>query len=301
MVGLLRDIVLLMRPFQWTKNVLVMAAFFFAYWDTTRDTPLGIESLLRAMTAMVLFCLVSSATYVINDIRDAPADRQHPKKKNRPIASGRISPALAWPVGVALLAAGAVGARLLSLQFFLVVTAYLIIQMIYNLGLKEVALLDIMVIAAGFVLRAIAGALALDGVVISPWLLLCTFLLALFLALCKRRQEKMLTQHTSGNHRKNMGSYDKDLLNQLISTVAGATIVAYSLYTLWPDTIEKFNTHNLGFTIPFVVFGLFRYMDLVYRHKKGERPERVLLTDPPTLANLALYAIALFTIFKFSN
>ncbi len=301
MARLLRDIVVLLRPTQWTKNALVLAAFFFAYWDTTRETPLGIDSFFRALLAMLLFCMVSGATYVINDIADAPADRQHPKKKDRPIASGRIPVHLAWPLGIALLAAGVAGAQLLSARFLLVVVAYIGIQMVYNLGLKRVALLDIMVIAAGFVLRAIAGALALDGVVISPWLLLCTFFLALFLALCKRRQEKILAEHTSGNHRKNLGSYDKDLLDQLIPTVAGATIVSYSLYTLWPDTVDKFNTHNLGFSIPFVVFGLFRYMDLVYRHKKGERPEKVLLTDLPTLINIAFYVITLFIVFKLSH
>ncbi len=298
---LLRDIFLLLRPAQWTKNALVLAAFFFAYWDTTRETPLGIDSFFRALLAMALFCIVSGGTYVINDIIDAPADRRHPKKKNRPIASGRISPRLAWPIGVVILAAGAIGARFLSVQFFFVVAAYITIQMVYSIGLKQVSLLDIMVIAAGFVLRAIAGALALDGVVISPWLLLCTFLLALFLALCKRRQEKMLAEQTAGDHRKNLASYDKALLDQLIPTIAGATIVSYSLYTFWPDTVDKFNTHNLGFTIPFVVFGLFRYLDLVYRHKRGERPEKVLLTDMPTLINIALYVITLFAVFTLSD
>jgi 4-hydroxybenzoate polyprenyltransferase len=275
----------------------VLAAFFFAYWDVTRETTLDTGSFLKAVGAAALFCVVSSAIYVINDIRDAPADRKHPKKKNRPVAAGRVSTSVAWPLAIGLLAGGLACSWPLSRSFFAVVVAYTCIQAAYNFGLKQVALLDIMVIAAGFVLRAIAGAVVLEGVVISPWLLLCTFLLALFLALCKRRQEKILTKFTDGDHRKNLGRYDQYLLDQLISTIAGATIVCYSLYTLWPDTVGKFNTHNLGFTIPFVIFGLFRYLDLVYRHKRGERPEKILLTDAPTLVNLLLYVLALFVIF----
>jgi 4-hydroxybenzoate polyprenyltransferase len=189
---------------------------------------------------------------------------------------------------MALLLFGLAGAWMIGRELFAVVAGYLALQMVYTYGLKAVVFLDLFIIAAGFVLRALAGAVAIH-VTISPWLLLCTLLLALFLALCKRRHEKVVLNDIEGQTRPSLRQYDERLPDQLIAIVGAATVVCYALYTLWPDTVAKFGTHRLGFTIPFVLFGIFRYLDLVYRHEEGGRPEQTLLTDPPLLVNIALY------------
>jgi 4-hydroxybenzoate polyprenyltransferase len=286
------DLVRALRPQQWTKNALVGAAFFFAYWDRLRITPLELRDLDRVIPAAMLFSIVSSGVYIFNDLRDREADRHHPVKRNRPIAAGRIAPLPALLLGIGLLCVGLIGAYLLSGAFTIVLCGYVLMQVAYTLFLKQVALLDTMVIAAGFVLRAIAGAVVLTDVTISPWLLLCTFLLAMFLALCKRRHEKLLAGPDDPSlHRRNLTQYDAKLLDLLIAVIAAATIVCYALYTLWPETVAKFGTSALGFTIPFVIFGIFRYMDLVYRHEEGGRPEKILLSDLPILLNALLYAV----------
>ena len=283
-----------LRPNQWTKNAVVLAAIFFAFWDRSREQPIDSIAFLKVLFSAGLFCIVSSGIYILNDIKDLSADRTHPIKKSRPIAAGIISIPSAWIMTLILLGGGLAGSLLLSNLFTLTLISYVAIQIVYSFGLKQVALVDIMVIAVGFVLRAIAGAVAIPGVTISPWLLLCTFLLALFLALCKRRHEKFFL---NGNQRPSLEKYDRHLLDQLIAITSAASIVSYSIYTLWPGTVEKFGTHSLGFTIPFVIFGIFRYLDLVYRHEKGDRPEKILLTDLPLIANLALYGVSLLIIF----
>lgn len=284
-----------MRPSQWTKNAVVPAAFFFALGDRTKHLQFA-DNLIRVLLATLLFCLISSGIYVVNDIIDAAADRNHPRKRFRPIAAGQVSVSLAARLALLLFAGGLTGAYFLSPPFALTAVAYVAIQLVYTFGLKRVALLDVFVIAAGFVLRAIAGGVVL-AVEISPWLLLCAFLLALFLALCKRRHEKVLMNGAGGETRANLGAYDERLLDQLIAIVAAATLVCYAIYTLSAQTVEKFGTARLGFTIPFVMFGLFRYLDIVYRHEKGDRPERVLLTDVPLLATLALYGLCALAVF----
>jgi len=286
-----------MRPNQWTKNVLVLAAFFFAFWDRSRTTPLGILELLRAIAAAGLFSIVSSGVYVFNDIRDLAADRRHPVKKFRPIASGRVPVPRAAVLSVSLVVLGLAGAWALAPAFGVVVTGYTVMQFIYTVWLRRVALVDILIIAGGFVLRALAGAVVLPAVTISPWLLLCTFLLALFLALCKRRHEKNLFVDGSLDSRPSLQKYDVHLLDLLIAVTSSATIVSYAIYTLWPQTVEKFGTSGLGFTIPFVIFGIFRYMDLAFRHEKGGRPERILLSDVPLIINLALYGLTALLVF----
>ncbi|MDA0578200.1 MAG: decaprenyl-phosphate phosphoribosyltransferase [Verrucomicrobia bacterium] len=291
----LRDILTAMRPSQWTKNALVLAAFFFALGDQSQHITLA-QGPTVALPAALLFCLASSGVYLLNDVRDIAADRAHPRKRNRPIAAGRLTPVFSLSLALLLLAAGLSGAYLLAPAFALVMCAYLIIQLLYSLGLKHVALLDVFVIAAGFVLRAIAGAVVLS-VTISPWLLLCTFLLALFLALCKRRQEKLVVAELGHESRRSLEGYNERVLDLFIAIAAGATIVAYAIYTMSDATVAKFGTHYLGFTIPFVIFGVFRYLDLAYRLQRGERPEMVLLTDIPILLNLALYALTVALIF----
>ncbi|MBA4386398.1 MAG: decaprenyl-phosphate phosphoribosyltransferase [Verrucomicrobia bacterium] len=286
-----------LRPMQWTKNAVVVAAFFFAYWDHLRGQPIAAADLLIAIPAFVCFCLLSSAVYVLNDIKDVEADRNHPEKKFRPIAAGRISRGRAGILGALLLLGACTGSWFLSREYAMVAAAYAVMQVIYTLWLKKIALVDVFVIAAGFVLRAVAGAELIKGAVISPWLLLCTFLLALFLALCKRRHEKVVVSETADLSRPTLQNYSQQLLDQLIAIAAGSTVVCYAMYTLSPTTVEKFHTSALGFTVPFVVFGIFRYLDLVYRHEKGGRPEKILLTDIPMLANLVLYGAAVLVIF----
>jgi 4-hydroxybenzoate polyprenyltransferase len=285
-----------LRPKQWTKNAVVLAALVFAAGDQAQH--IDLQHVWIALAAMAVFCAVSSAVYLMNDIRDVELDRQHPTKRHRPIAAGELSISAARVMALALGAAGLAGAWRIGLPFLGVIAAYLLLQVLYTFGLKKVALVDLFVIATGFVLRALAGAVAID-VLISPWLLLCTLLLALFLALCKRRHELVVVNDASGETRPSLKNYDEQLLDQLISIMAAATVVCYALYTLSPETVQKFGTNRLGFTIPFVIFGLFRYLDLVYRHEKGGRPEQILLTDIPLMLDLALYgmtvAVVLFT------
>lgn len=293
-----RTILKAMRPAQWTKNAVVLAAFFFGFWDRTQPEPLVWTDIFVVIPAALLFCLASSGIYILNDIRDIEADRHHPVKRHRPIASGALTTSVAWTLAGVLLAIALVGALVLAPLFALALVSYLAIQVVYTFGLKRIALVDVMVIAVGFVIRAISGAVVFESVRISPWLLLCTFLLALFLALCKRRHEKLLTPDTPGQkHRPSLEKYDARLLDQLIAVTAGATIVSYAIYTLWPETVAKFGTDTLGFTIPFVVFGVFRYLDLAYRQELGGRPEKVLLTDLPMMVNLGLYGLTLLVVF----
>ena len=293
-----------MRPKQWTKNAVVLAAFFFALGD--RQQGVVLAAVWTAIEAALLFCLASSAVYLLNDVRDLPLDRAHPKKRFRPIAAGELPVPTAIGMATTLLAVSLAGSWWLSRDLALVIGGYVVLQAVYTLGLKRVALVDIFVIAAGFVLRALAGAVAVRAT-ISPWLLLCTLLLALFLALCKRRHEKVVLSDSclgeasggarvGGETRESLGQYDERLLDQLIAIVSAATLVCYALYTLWPDTVEKFGTARLGLTIPFVIFGLFRYLDIVYRHEKGDRPEQILLTDVPLLVDLALYGLTVLAV-----
>jgi 4-hydroxybenzoate polyprenyltransferase len=284
-----------LRMNQWTKNGILLVAFLFAYWDRAQQLELA-SSLIRVTAAIAVFCVISSAVYLVNDIRDAVADRHHPRKRFRPIAAGHLQVSTAYGLAAILFIAGVAVAALISKAFLATVLTYVLLQALYTFALKAVALVDVFIIAAGFVLRAIAGAVAVEAE-ISPWLLLCAFLLALFLALCKRRQELRILADVSGAQRASLRGYDTELLNQFIAIVSGATIVSYALYTLSAETVAKFHTHRLGFTIPFVMFGIFRYLDLVYRHDKGERPEKILLTDIPTVVNVFLYGVVVIAIF----
>lgn len=282
-----------LRPNQWTKNALVLAAFIFALGD--RHQSVSFSQLGAAVGAMLTFCLVSSGIYLLNDIRDLERDRLHPGKKFRPLAAGEISVRGSLLLAFAVLAAGLSGAAVLCAKLALVEAGYVLLQIIYTLWLKNIGLIELFVIAAGFVLRAVAGAVTVD-VVFSPWLLLCTLLLALFLALCKRRHEKVVIDAPASDARPSLEHYNERLLDQLIAIVSTATIVFYSLYTLWPDTVEKFGTAKLSLTIPFVMFGLFRYLDLVYRHEQGGRPEKILLTDIPLIADILLYGLTVLAV-----
>ncbi|HMP73562.1 MAG TPA: decaprenyl-phosphate phosphoribosyltransferase [Kiritimatiellia bacterium] len=278
-----------LRPRQWAKNVLVFAALVFALGDRAQSIDL-LPALLLSTLAFLAFCLISSSVYLFNDIRDRDHDRHHPFKRHRPIAAGTVPVPGAVLLGLTLLLAGLLIGYSVSKPFLGILLLYIAIQIAYTWKLKHIALLDIFIIAAGFVLRAMSGGLAIH-VVISPWLLLCTLLLALFLALCKRRQEKIVSEGDHRQSRTSLLAYDARLLDQLITMTGTAAMVSYALYTFAPETVAKFGSHRLGLTIPFVMFGIFRYMDLVYRHNQGERPEKVLMTDIPLITTLLLYGL----------
>ncbi len=286
-----------LRPTQWIKNVVVAAACIFAWQDPAEAHHIhGWQTIAATLTAIVCFCLVSSGVYLVNDLRDIESDKAHPVKKRRPLASGAIRPLSAGVVAVVLLAGGTLLSLRLPVAFTQVVVGYWLLQMLYTFLLKRVAYVDVFIIASGFVMRAIAGAAALS-VRISPWLLLCTFLLALFLALCKRRHEKVLLEASGELHREALTGYDRYVMDIQIAILAAATVVCYSIYTLTPETVERFGTTRLGLTIPLVIFGVFRYVELVYRHDEGGRPERVLLSDKAMLITVALYALSVVVIF----
>lgn len=287
-----------MRIGQWPKNALVGAAFIFALGDQAQEVRLA--DFPRVLGAIMVFCLASSAVYLFNDLVDRRRDRDHPVKRLRPVASGALAPLTAGLASLALLVPVSVLGLALDFGFALVVAAYLALQVCYSLLLKRVALVDVIALSLGFVLRAVAGAVVIR-VFISPWLLLCAFLLALFLALCKRRHEKnAVTDNQEAAQRPALDGYETRLLDQLIAIVSAVTLAAYAMYTLSAATTGKFGTAGLGLTIPFVVFGLFRYLDLVYRHRRGDRPEMILLTDLPTIVNLALYGITVLLVFYFA-
>lgn len=278
-----------LRPKQWIKNGLVPAAWFFALWDPSqRPHAEGWIPFLTECAAAAVFCLAAGSVYLLNDVRDRDADAHHPRKRLRPIAAGKVTPAEAI-VTAAILGAAALGsAFVLGRSFGIVVLAYLCLQLVYSFGLKRVAYLDVFVVALGFVLRAMAGALVID-VRISPWLLLCVFLLALFLALCKRRQEKVSLDSVSASHREALASYHPAVLDLQIGVSAACVIVCYAVYTLSADTVARFGNDRLGLTIPFVIFGLFRYLHLVYDRDEGGAPETVLLTDKGIIFTVAGY------------
>jgi 4-hydroxybenzoate polyprenyltransferase len=271
-----------MRPRQWAKNLVLLAPLVFAQKATDP------ASLLRTLLALAAFCLLASATYLANDLADRERDRLHPEKRRRPVAAGELSPAAAAGASLALGLAGLALAAALGWPVLACGAGYLALQALYSTFLKAVAVLDVFAVAAGFVVRVVAGAEAID-VPISNWLYLCTLLLALFLALEKRRAELVLLGGEAGNHRGILSSYTVPLLDQLVTIVAGTTVLAYSLYTLAPDTVQKFGTDRLKLTIPFVLFGIFRYLYLVHREGAGGQPERVLFQDRATQLNLLAY------------
>jgi 4-hydroxybenzoate polyprenyltransferase len=270
-----------MRLRQWTKNVFVFVALIFA--QRVADT----DAVQAAVTTFLAFCLASSAAYLLNDIFDRNRDRQHPEKSKRPIAAGQLGVAPAAVSATILWMGGMVLAFFVNLHVLWIVGGYLVLQLLYSFLLKHVVILDLFVIAAGFVMRVAAGAEAIP-VPISSWLFVCTVLISLFLGTAKRRHE-LCSLEKAEDHRATLGKYSPYLLDQMIAITAAATVVSYSLYTLSEDTIRKFGTDRLKWTIPFVLFGLFRYLYLVHVRRQGDQPEKVLLTDVPLLLNVLLY------------
>lgn len=267
-----------LRPKQWIKNGFIPVGWFFALWDANeRATALGWTPFCRELLAVICFSAIASAIYLINDSRDASADRLHPAKRTRPIASGELSVRHALCASLLLTLLGSIGAFLLTPSFCFLCCGYILMQLAYTFRLKQMPFVDVFIVALGFVLRAIAGTLVVP-VRLSPWLLLCVFLLALFLALCKRRHERVALDGDTAT-RSVLAHYTPALLDMQIGIVAACVISAYSMYTLSTETIQRFHNEHLGLTIPFVVFGLFRYLHLVYNKEQGGAPEMVLLTD----------------------
>jgi len=277
----LQAIVISMRPRQWTKNVFVFAALVFA------GDLLDVQRVMFALVAFAMFCLLSGAVYILNDVADVESDRLHEGKRTRPIAAGDLSRSVAVVAGVTI-GAMAIGASVaVDPKFAAVLLGYALLQVIYTLFLKKEVIVDAMAISVGFVLRAVAGAYAI-GVPVSAWLLLCTFLLALFLALAKRRQELVLLEGDADMHRVSLGAYSEPFIDSMLSTTAAAAIVAYAVYTVTPGGGEHYQ--YLMATVPFVVYGVFRYLYLVHRRDLGGRPEEILLTDVPLIVDLLIWA-----------
>jgi len=283
------DLVVSLRPRQWTKNLLVFAGLIFSE-NLHRPALAG-----RAVVAFVIFCALSGATYLINDVMDAERDRSHPQKRSRPVASGRVPERVAMVTGVALAAAACAAAFVLQPSFGVVALAYVALLAVYSAGLKHVVIVDALVIAAGFVLRAVAGVVVI-GVEISQWLLLCTILLALFITFGKRRHEVLLLEQGAADHRPILIEYPTQFLDQMIAVVTASTLMAYALYTISPETAAKLGTTRLPLTIPFVLYGLFRYLYLLYRRELGGSPSEHLLTDRALLLDVALWAAAVVTV-----
>lgn len=276
------DLLVSLRPRQWIKNAVVFAPLVFGGLLT------DVHALLRATVAMLAFCAAGSALYLFNDWHDAEADRQHPLKRYRPIAAGRIGAStVRLSIGVLLLVA-VVSSALVDPKLLAVLGAYVILIGLYTLVLKHLVLIDVLAIAGGFVLRAVAGAVAVQ-VPLSPWLYVCTVLLALFLGFAKRRHEMVLLEQQAANHRRNLDDYTVPLLDALLTVTAAATLMAYSLYTFSAPNLP--DNHAMMMTIPFVLYGMFRYLYLVYRREEGGLPEQVLLTDLPLLTSIGLWGV----------
>ena len=280
---MLRLILVSMRPAQWVKNTVVLAALVFS------QRLLYPADLLRGFVAFAIFCVVSGAGYLFNDVQDAERDRRHETKRSRPVASGSLPAPKAIAAASVLLLVGLASSALLGVDFLLIVIAYMLLNAMYSMWLKRIVIIDVMVVAAGFLLRAIAGGAALEGVEISPWLVICTLFLALFLALGKRRHELVYLNEEAISHRSVLAEYSPQLLDQMIAIVTTSTVIVYVLYTTSLSVQEKLGTTKLFITIPFVLYGVFRYLYLVHTRKQGGSPERMLFSDLPVLADVLLW------------
>lgn len=277
-----KNILKSMRPHQWTKNFFVFAPLIFS--ENIFNFPL----VLRSFFAFAIFCALTGAIYIFNDLRDVDEDRRHPAKSLRPIASGRLGKTPALTAFAFLCVLGLALSLLLSLNFFLLSLAYVLLQLAYSGWLKHIVILDVLLVAAGFLLRVIAGGVAID-VGLSEWLLICTFLLALFIALSKRRHELIFLEKDASSHRPSLKEYSPYLLDQMISVVTASTVMAYCLYTISEETIAKFGSSNLIFTVPFVLYGIFRYLYLIHQKNEGGSPEILLFKDRPFFLSILLW------------
>ncbi|HIE03426.1 MAG TPA: decaprenyl-phosphate phosphoribosyltransferase [Candidatus Latescibacteria bacterium] len=286
---MIRGLLSSLRPGQWTKNLFLFAGITFS------RNLLNLRMFLVVSAAFGLFCLLSGSVYIFNDLLDRGRDRLHPIKRLRPIASGQVPVRPASAFALLLASVSLTLSFLLSPSFGFVASAYFALILAYSLRLKHIVIVDVMTVAVGFVLRAVAGAVIID-VPISPWLLICTVLLALFLVLGKRRHELVLLEEDAEGHRDILKEYSPYLLDQMIAVVTASTVMAYALYTISGQTVQKFGTTRLSWTLPFVLYGVFRYLYLIHRKGSGHRPEEVLLSDLPLLLDVMLWALATFLI-----
>ena len=277
-----------LRPHQWVKNFFVFAALIFGH-------KLGTHAVWSALAAFVIFCGLSGAIYLFNDVADREKDRLHPRKRERPVAAGLLPVPAALVSAVALILGGLLAALALSPQFAVAALAYVVLLSVYSVALKHVVIVDVLTVAVGFVLRAVGGALAIH-VEISGWLLICTILSALFLALGKRRYEYLTLDADAARHRPVLGEYSAELLDQMIAVVTASTVTAYALYTMSPETVAKFHTQLLPATLPFVLYGIFRYLYLLYRRQLGGTPSELFLNDRALLLNTIGWILAVVLI-----
>ncbi|MBX3300473.1 MAG: decaprenyl-phosphate phosphoribosyltransferase [Acidobacteria bacterium] len=284
-----RGIVAEMRPLEWSKNLLVFSGVIFS------RSLLDAANFRLALLGFAVFCLASSSIYIFNDLCDIRADREHPIKRGRPLASGDLNINLARLSFAVMLAGSAIGAFALGLEFGLIVAIYVSSCVAYSLGLKHVVILDAIIIAGGFVLRAVAGA-ALIGVSASEWLVLCTSMVALLIAFGKRRHELALLDDAAPTHRRSLGDYSISFLDNIMAICAGAAIITYSLYTRADETVARIGSHWMLITIPFVIYGVFRYLFLIHVRGAGGDPVQILFRDRPTLLNLILWAAAVIAV-----
>jgi 4-hydroxybenzoate polyprenyltransferase len=274
-----------LRPAQWSKNLFVLAPLVFAH---RLDDP---QALARAIGAFAAFCAAASAIYLLNDLHDIEEDRRHPRKRLRPLAAGLMRPAtaLVWSTALAGLAGGA--ALWLGPAFARFLICYLGLNILYSWRLKHLVILDVMSISLGFVLRVLAGAAAV-GVAVSSWILLCTIFLALFLAFSKRRHELVLLASSAANQRRVLDSYSPAFLDQMINVVTASAVVSYALYAVAPETVEKYHSQNLVYTVPMVLYGIFRYLYLIYQTADERNPTEALLHDTPFILNMVIWGLA---------
>ncbi len=281
-IGLLKT----MRPRQWPKNGFVFVALFFD--GKLTDWP----SLLHTLLAFLLLCLMSSAVYIMNDLVDIESDRQHPTKRKRPLPAGTLSPQVAGAAAVVFAVGSLVAGLVISWTFVFILLIYLIIQIAYTFRLKHVVLLDVSIVAAGFVLRIAAGVAVIEVERFSPWLYIFGGFLALFMALGKRRQELVLLGEGAGSHRAILEEYSLELIDRLLGIVTTSAVVAYSLYTFLAEGLPP--NHTMMLTIPFVLYGIFRYLYLIHIRGEGGAPEEILLRDRPVQITMLLYAAVVF-------
>lgn len=289
--NVIKALVVSVRPRQWSKNLIIYLAFFFTlneYWGLS-DIAAAIPLFGKATIAFVIFSALTGAVYLINDIFDVERDRLHPRKRLRPIASGQLSISVAWFVAAALIVTGLIVAFVFQPMFGIVTLAYVVSLVAYSMYLKQVVLVDVFIISGGFVLRAVAGA-AVMQVPVSPWLFMCTGLAALLLALAKRKSELAQAGENAARQRKSLQAYTLPFLDQLITMVATASVVAYSLYTFTAGNLPDNNAMML--TIPFIVYGIFRYLFVVHQTGAGENPEEILLGDRPLAIAIVLWLIS---------
>lgn len=285
----LRYILITSRPKQWVKNVLVFAGLVFA-----KDI-FAVDKISNALITFIYFCLVSSSVYLVNDVFDRKKDARHPVKRERPLAAGKLSPTTAIIAAVLFMIVAVVGGYFFNIYLSFIFVIYLLLNFLYSFYLKRVVIVDVMIIASGFMFRAVGGTLAIHEP-ISSWFLLCTLFLALFLALSKRKAELLSLGKEAKSVRESLHHYQSHFLDHILTMVTTSCLMSYALYTLDDQTVEKFGNQNLLWTLPFVIYGLFRYVYLVYNMNCGETPETVIFKDRSLLAAILLYMASVIVI-----